>query len=79
MDFSSSAKFLAAEARLPEQLRSIYRQFVEEYAFHTNVRYGRGYVAYEVLADLVQAGWRPSVGLQRELKEGQRTVDGTLA
>jgi hypothetical protein len=31
----------------------------EEYAFLTHTRYGRGYVAYDVLADLVLAGWRP--------------------
>lgn len=55
-----SPKSQAAENRLPEKLRPIYRQLVEQYSFVTQLRYGRGYVAYEVLADLVLAGWRPS-------------------
>ena len=55
-----SSKSQAAEARLPEDLRPIYRQLVEQYAFLTHTRYGRGYVAYEVIADLILAGWRPS-------------------
>ncbi len=55
-----SPKSQAAENRLPEELRPIYRQLVEQYAFVTNLRYGHGYVAYDVLADLVLAGWRAS-------------------
>jgi len=57
---STSPKSLAAEARLPDDLKPVYRRLVEEYAFLTKVRHGRGYVAYEVVADLVLAGWRPS-------------------
>ena len=56
----NSPKSQAAEARLPESLKPIYRELVEQYSFATTVRYGRGYVAYEVLADLVLAGWRPN-------------------
>lgn len=55
-----SPKSQIAESRLPEELRPIYRQLVEQYSFVTQLRYGRGYVAYEVLADLVLAGWRLS-------------------
>ena len=55
-----SPKCQAAEARLPEELRPTYQRLVNEYAFLTHTRYGRGYVAYEVIADLVLAGWRPS-------------------
>ena len=55
-----SPKSQEAENRLPEELRPIYRKLVEQYAFLTKVRYGRGYVAYEVIADLVLAGWRAS-------------------
>lgn len=55
-----SPKSQAAEQRLPEHLRPTYRRLVEEYAFHTMKRYGRGYVAYEVIADLALAGWRPT-------------------
>ena len=55
----TSPKFLEARESLPEELRSIYDRLVEEYSFHTEVSYGRGYVAYRVLAALVQEGWRP--------------------
>lgn len=53
-----SAKSKAAEERLPRDLRPTYRSLVEDYSFSTAKRFGRGYVAYEVLADLVLAGWR---------------------
>lgn len=55
----TSQKSLVAESRLPDEIKPVYRRFVEEYAFLTKLRYGRGYVAYEVIADLVLAGWRP--------------------
>ena len=55
-----SPKSKEAEARLPEELRPVYRQMVQDYEFQTQVKYGRGYVAYDVLADMVLAGWRPS-------------------
>jgi len=53
-------KFKEAEETLPEELKPVFRRFVEEYEYLTSVHYGRGYVAYRVLADLVVAGWRPS-------------------
>ena len=37
----------------------IAQYYIDEYVFHTKKRYGRGYVAYSVLADLVKDGWRP--------------------
>jgi hypothetical protein len=49
-----------AEGTLPPELRAAYRRMVEEYEFLTHVRYGRGYVAYGVLAQMVLAGWRPN-------------------
>jgi hypothetical protein len=52
-------KYLSAKESLPKNLHPIYDQFIEEYVFHTKKRYGRGYVAYSVLADLVKDGWRP--------------------
>lgn len=59
-----SPKYLEARATLPEELRPIYDRLVEEYAFHTTVKFGRGYVAFWVLAALVKDGWRPSGGGQ---------------
>jgi hypothetical protein len=56
----ASEKYKEAEAILPEDLNPIFKRFVEEYEFLTMTHFGRGYVAYMVLADLVLAGWRPS-------------------
>ena len=57
---TDSPKSKEAEAKLPEELRPVYRQMVQQYEFETHLKYGRGYVAYEVLAEMVLAGWRPS-------------------
>lgn len=62
---TDSPKYREAEAKLPQELRSVYRQMVEQYEFLTHIKYGRGYVAYDVLAEMVLAGWRPS-GTPRE-------------
>ena len=55
-----SAKFIEARNSLPEDLREVYDRLVDEYQFATIQRYGAGYVAYPVLAELVRSGWRPS-------------------
>ncbi len=57
---TDSPKYREAEAKLPQELQAVYREMVRQYEFLTHVRYGRGYVAYEVLAEMVLAGWRPS-------------------
>lgn len=62
MSFEKSEKYQKALESLPENLRPIFRQMVEEYAFQTHVKYGKGYVAYEVLAEMVRAGWAPPPG-----------------
>lgn len=56
----TSPKYKEAEGALPSELQETFRRLVEEYEFLTTAHYGRGYVAYKVLADLVRAGWRPS-------------------
>jgi len=60
MDFEKSEKYQSARDSLPENLRPVFKRIVDEYAFHTHVKYGRGYVAYAVLAELVRNGWRPT-------------------
>jgi len=55
-----SPKFREAEQRVPDDLRPIFHRLVKEYEYLTALTYGRGYVAYQVLADLVLAGWRPA-------------------
>lgn len=59
-NLEASPKYLAARDSLPEELRGVYKQLVQEYSFHALMRYGRGWVAYEILADLVRDGWKPS-------------------
>jgi hypothetical protein len=60
MSFSNkSKKYLSAKESLPINLYPIYDQLVNEYTFHTEKRYGRGYLSYDVLADLVRDGWKP--------------------
>ena len=73
INFEKSEKYKAARDSLPSELREIFRQFVEEYSFHTMVKYGRGYVAYEVLAELVRSGWRPTAeGQSHESRQTDR-------
>ena len=55
-----SEKPKEAESKLPPELRAVYRELVQNYEFLTQIRYGKRYVAYEVLAQMVLAGWRPS-------------------
>lgn len=55
----TSPKYQQARERLPYELQATFAQLVKEYEFLTSVHYGRGYVAYEVLADLILAGWKP--------------------
>lgn len=57
---ADSPKYQEAEDQLPADLKPIFKQFVEEYEFLTTLHYGRGYVAYKVLGDMVLTGWRPS-------------------
>ena len=57
---TTSEKYQEAEGILPDDLKPTFKRMVEEYEYLTNVHYGRGYVAYKVLADMVLAGWRPS-------------------
>lgn len=58
MDFEKSEKYLKARDGLPDELKPIYEDFVNQYAYHTERLFGRGYVAYEILASLVRDGWR---------------------
>ena len=59
-DFRKSEKYQKVLASLPEELRGAYEDLVAQYSWHTTRLFGRGYVAYEVLAALVRDGWRCS-------------------
>ena len=66
MNFNpKSKKYLKAKEKLPEGLRDIYTQMVDEYAFHALQLYGRNWVAYDVIAELVLAGWQPPKTTQK--------------
>jgi len=56
----TSAKFRQARDDLPAELRPVYDDMVTDYSWCTQSRYGRGYVAYQVLAEMVRMGWRPT-------------------
>jgi len=47
-----------ARGTLPDELKPVFDELVEDYKFATIKRYGQGYVAYIVLADLIRVGWR---------------------
>jgi hypothetical protein len=55
---AKGGKYITARNSLPEPLWPIYKDFVEQYKFYALARYGRAWVAYDVVADLVRAGWR---------------------
>lgn len=58
MNFNEkSEKFIKARNKLPEELRDIFTKLVDEYAYHARLLYGKNWVAYDVLAELVKAGW----------------------
>lgn len=50
--------YLKALSSLPEELQPVYKELVEDYKFHALTRSGRAWVSYEIIADLVKAGWR---------------------
>jgi hypothetical protein len=53
-------RYKEAESSLPAELKPIFRRFVEEYEYLANIHHWTGYVAHQVLADVIRAGWRPS-------------------
>jgi len=45
---------------LPAELQAEFEQLVEDYRFAAHTRYGKRFVSYVVLGDLIRAGWRRS-------------------
>jgi hypothetical protein len=45
---------------LPEELQSIFDEFVEDYKFAGTLHHGSPFVSYIILAEMVKAGWRCS-------------------
>jgi len=59
-DSAKSSKRDEARISLSDELKPIFDELVEDYKFATTTRFGQGYVAYIVLADLIRVGWRHS-------------------
>jgi hypothetical protein len=55
-----SEKYEQARNSLPEELRSIFDAFVEDYKFAGVIHHGSPFVSYIILAEMVKAGWRAS-------------------
>ena len=51
-------KHEAARASVPEELRPVFDQLVEDYRFAATVHHGSPFVSYVTLAEIVRAGWR---------------------
>ena len=55
-----SEKHELAREPLPDELKPIFDELVEDYKSQATVRHGSPYISYIVLADLVRVGWRHS-------------------
>ena len=55
-----SEKHQQARDALPEDLRPVFDQLVDDYRFAAHTYHGSPFVSYHVLAEIVKAGWRPS-------------------
>ena len=53
-----SEKHEQARNSLPDDLKPVFDEFIEDYKFSASVRHGSPFVSYIVLADLVRTGWR---------------------
>ncbi len=55
-----SEKYEQARNILPEDLRAVLDDFVNDYKFFGTKHYGSPFISYIILAEMVKAGWRPS-------------------
>lgn len=58
MDTQRSEKHEQARNSLPEELRSVFDDFVADYRFVATKVHGSPFVSYMVLAEMIRAGWR---------------------
>ena len=54
-----TSKYIEAKKSLPEDLQSIFEELVDQYCFYSLKSYGRAFVSYDILANIVKEGWRP--------------------
>jgi hypothetical protein len=55
-----SEKYEQARNSLPDELRPVFDDFVEDYKFAGTIHHGSPFVSYIILAEMVKAGWRLS-------------------
>ena len=60
-----SEKEQQARDSLPDELKPIFDDFVNDYKFFATKHHGRPYVSFVVLAEMVRAGWRLGAEPQR--------------
>jgi hypothetical protein len=76
MPESRSEKHELARNSLPEELRPMFDDFVDDYRFAATKAHGSPFVSYMVLAEMVRAGWRlaaePLVGESETKDEESR-------
>jgi hypothetical protein len=63
-----SEKAKEARDNLPDDLKSVFDDFVADYRYAATLRHGKPYISYIVLADMVRAGWRLSAEPIKEKK-----------
>ena len=51
---------------LPEELKTVFDEFVNDYKYAASMRHGALYVSYIVLADMIRAGWRIAAKPQKD-------------
>jgi hypothetical protein len=55
---ASNTSYEDIRKSLPEDLRNIFEMIVEDYKYSAHLHYGKQFVSYVVLGDLIKAGWR---------------------
>jgi hypothetical protein len=56
----TSEKYLKAREKLPKEMWETYKHMVDEYSYFSFKLYGKSWVAYEVIAELIRSGWHNS-------------------
>ncbi len=57
-DTPRTEKHEEARNSLPDDLKPVFDELVEDYKFASVVKLGRAFVAYNILAEIVRVGWR---------------------
>jgi len=61
-----SDKHEHARSELPEELKPVFDDLVNDYKFFATKHHGKAFASYGVLAELVQSGWRLSAKPSKE-------------